>query len=92
MEQYDVENCIEILLNHVETRNEAADILDALEPIMFNEDGCSCCFGDEALFWKDDQNCAFVDSTGEIMVMVGDRTMRFNVDRCPKCGRRFKKK
>lgn len=87
----DVESCMKILLAHVETRDEAADILDTLKPIMLNDDGCSCCSGDEALFWKDDQNCAFVDSTGEIMVVVRDKAMRFKVDCCPKCGRKFRK-
>lgn len=51
--------------------------------------GCDCCNGDEALFYQDDGNCAFVDSHGEIMATVKGHIMRFTVDCCPKCGRRF---
>ena len=48
---------------------------------------CNYCNGDEAVFWKDDANCAFVDSHGEMMVVAKDKTMRFKVNRCPMCGR-----
>lgn len=91
MERYDVETCMEVLLEHVDTRDEAADILDQLEPIMFSEEGCSCCDGDTPLFWMDDQNNAFIDSNGEISVMAKDRLVRFKVSYCPRCGRRFDK-
>ena len=37
MENYDVESCMEVLLEHAETRDQAADILDKLESIMFNK-------------------------------------------------------
>ena len=89
MDRYDVDTCIEVLLEYVETRDQAADILDQLEPIMFNEDGCSCCNSLESLVWKDDQNNAFIDSSGEMTVMVKDYLMRFKADYCPHCGRRF---
>lgn len=56
---------------------------DDLVPVWH---GCNCCYGDEALFWKDNENNAFIDSHGEIMVTVKDRTMRFNVSHCPNCG------
>lgn len=35
---YDEESCIEVLLNYVETRDEAADILEQLERVMLTED------------------------------------------------------
>lgn len=60
-----------------------------LEKVIFNQEGCDCCNGDEALVWKDNEDCAFVDSRGEIMVVVKGNTMRFNVRRCPNCGRVF---
>lgn len=50
---------------------------------------CNYCYGDEAVFWKDEQNNAFVDSNGEMMVTVEDNLIRFKVDSCPMCGRRF---
>ena len=89
MENYDVESCMEVLLEHAETRDQAADILDKLESIMFNQKGCSCCEGDDPLFLMDDQNNAFVDSRGEVLVTAKDKTLRFKVDCCPKCGRKF---
>ena len=52
--------------------------------------GCNCCNGDEALFWKDNENNAFVDRNGEMLVTVKDHTMRFKVKCCPNCGRKYK--
>lgn len=51
---------------------------------------CEHCSGDTPVFWKDDANCAFVNSGGEMMVVVNDKTIRFKVNRCPMCGRLFK--
>lgn len=51
--------------------------------------GCGCCLGDEPLFWEDDENCAFVDSKGEVLVTVKDHIMRFKVKYCPNCGHEF---
>lgn len=48
--------------------------------------GCECCYGDEALFYQDDQNNAFIDSTGEMLVTAKDHIIRFKVNRCPRCG------
>ena len=92
MDRYDVDSCIEILLSHVEDRDTAADILDQLETVMFNRDeelGCECCIGDEALYWKDDENNSFVDLKGEVLITVKDHIMRFKVKCCPNCGRKF---
>lgn len=50
---------------------------------------CNFCNGDDAVFWKDDRNNAFVDSVGEMLVTAHDRTIRFKVKHCPMCGRRF---
>lgn len=52
-------------------------------------EGCECCIGDEALYWKDNENNAFVDSKGEVLVTVKDHVMRFQVKCCPNCGRKF---
>lgn len=65
------------------------NICDKLDQILHEGEGCDCCNGNEALFYQDNENCAFVDSHGEIMVMVKDHVMRFKVDFCPKCGRKF---
>lgn len=51
--------------------------------------GCDCCQGDEALYWKDNENNAFVDSKGDMLVTVKDKTLRFKVKRCPNCGKEF---
>lgn len=45
--------------------------------------------GDKAIFWLDNENNAFVDSHGEILVTAKDKTIRFKVDYCPMCGHRF---
>ena len=52
---------------------------------------CNYCYGDEAVFWKNEQNNAFVDSNGEMMVTAKDCIVRFTIDYCPMCGRRFGK-
>lgn len=64
-------------------------LCDKLDQIIHENDGCDCCDSDEALFYQDNENCAFIDSHGEIMIIVKDNTMRFKVDYCPKCGRKF---
>lgn len=51
--------------------------------------GCNCCYGDEALYYKDNQNCAFIDSNGEMMVIANGRDIKFRVQYCPNCGMRF---
>ena len=50
---------------------------------------CPCCRGDLALFWRDNENNAFVDSRGEVSVFVHDHLIRFSVEYCPHCGRKF---
>lgn len=42
---------------------------------MGNRDinGCDCCIGDEAIYWKDNENNAFIDSKGEMMVKARDK-------------------
>lgn len=52
---------------------------------------CNYCSGDEALYWEDECNNAFIDSNGEMMVAVNGVDITFCVDHCPKCGRVFKK-
>lgn len=51
--------------------------------------GCECCLGNESLYWKDNENNAFVDSKGEVLTTVKDRIMRYKVKYCPNCGREF---
>lgn len=51
--------------------------------------GCACCQGDEALFWIDGENNAFVDSGGEMLVTVQGKELRFSVICCPSCGMKF---
>lgn len=53
--------------------------------------GCECCGGDMALFWRDKENNAFIDSKGEILVTVRGQEMFFKVHRCPNCGYVFPK-
>lgn len=55
-----------------------------------NINGCNCCIGDEAIYWKDNENNAFIDSKGEMMVIAKDKLIRFKVKCCPNCGRKFK--
>lgn len=53
---------------------------------------CNYCNGDEAVFWKDNQNNVFVDSKGEMMVTANDHTIRFKVTHCPMCGRKLRER
>lgn len=60
--------------------------------VIVNDDethGCYCCLGDENLYWKDEENNAFVDSKGDILVTIKGMTMRYRVKYCPNCGRKF---
>lgn len=52
--------------------------------------GCSCCHGDEALYYANDMNNAFIDSSGEMLVMADGNSIKFKVDRCPRCGFLFR--
>ena len=89
-ETYDREAFIGVLLNYVSSLDLCVNLMNELEKIIFNQDGCDYCEGDEALIYKDNEDCAFVDSQGEMMVVVKDKTMRFKVKRCPNCGRVFR--
>lgn len=51
--------------------------------------GCDCCLGVKPLYWKDNENNAFVDSGGQILATIKDHTARFKVKYCPNCGRMF---
>lgn len=50
---------------------------------------CDCCEGDTPFYWLDNENNAFIDSKGEMLVVVKDKTLRFKVKYCPNCGRKF---
>jgi hypothetical protein len=56
---------------------------------FIKEGRCECCNGDKALYWKDDENNAFVDSKGEMLITVKDKTIRYKVKYCPNCGNKF---
>jgi len=62
-----------------------------IKPTCADRHFCDFCEGDEALYYQDGENCAFVDSHGEVMVVVNGHILQFKVDHCPKCGRRFGK-
>lgn len=66
-------------------------LCDKLDQIIHENDGCNCCNGDEALFYQNGDTNAFIDSKGNIDVMIDGATMRFSVKRCPNCGREFNK-
>lgn len=52
--------------------------------------GCSCCAGDEAVAWIDEQNNAFVsDVDREMLVTAHDHSIRYKVKYCPVCGKKF---
>ena len=51
--------------------------------------GCNCCAGDTPLYYEDNENCAFIDNTGDMLVTIKDKSMRFKVKCCPNCGREF---
>jgi len=58
-------------------------------PLIDENADCDCCQGDEALYWADDENNAFVDSRGDVLVTVKGMTMRYKVKCCPNCGKKF---
>lgn len=60
----------------------------AIEALQ-RQKNCPCCQGDLPLFWANNEDNAFVDSHGEILVTAHDHKIRFNVDYCPHCGRKF---
>ena len=50
---------------------------------------CPYCDGDEAVVYENNENCAFIDSKGEMLVTAHDHSIRFNVRFCPMCGKKF---
>ena len=65
------------------------EIVDEMQALKENANGCECCSGDQPLFWQNDENNAFVDSHGEMLVTAKDREVNFQVKFCPNCGRKF---
>lgn len=49
----------------------------------------NCCNGDEAIYWRNEKNCAFIDSMGEMLIYADGHPLTFSVDHCPMCGRSF---
>ena len=52
---------------------------------------CNFCnhIANKAIFWKDKDNNAFVNSKGEMIVTVNGNEAVFQVEHCPMCGRLF---
>lgn len=67
------------------------NLCDRLDQIIHENDGCNCCNGDEALFYQNGDTNAFIDSKGNVDIMIDGATMRFTVNNCPNCGRAFDK-
>lgn len=67
------------------------NLCDRLDQIIHENDGCNCCNGDEALFYQNGDTNAFIDSKGNVDVMIDGATMSFTVKNCPNCGRAFDK-
>ena len=88
-----IENPITDALVHDESKSaeKIQKLCDKIDRILAENDGCSCCQGDEALLWIDEHNSVFIDSQGEIMVTVKDNVLRFKADFCPKCGKNLKR-
>lgn len=55
------------------------------------DESCESCGGDAPIYWEDNENNAFVDSKGEMLVTAKDRSLRFKIKFCPNCGRKFSK-
>lgn len=51
---------------------------------------CNYHDGDEAIFWEDENNNAFVDSHGEMLLTVNGHEIKFQVTHCPMCGEKLK--
>lgn len=51
---------------------------------------CNYHDGDEAIFWEDENNNAFVDSYGEMLLTVSGHEIQFRVTHCPMCGEKLK--
>lgn len=61
-----------------------------MEIICYVENcGCPCCMGDQAVYWQNISNNAFVDAKGEIAVTVKDQILKWKLHYCPNCGRKF---
>lgn len=69
--------------------NMNTDVKPKWCPLIEENASCECCQGDEALYWKDNENNAFVDSKGEMLVTVKGKEMRFKIKCCQNCGREF---
>lgn len=50
---------------------------------------CEYCNGDKAVFYRNPDNCAFIDRMGEMEIYIEGKSIQFSVDYCPKCGRAF---
>lgn len=50
---------------------------------------CNYHDGDEAIYWKDENNNVFIDSRGEMLITAGGIETRLCVKFCPMCGKKF---
>ena len=60
-----------------------------IKVINVNRLGCDCCSGDEAVFWENGENNAFIVNKGEMLIMVEGVAKNFKVKFCPCCGKEF---
>lgn len=56
---------------------------------MENKNDCNYCVGDDPIYYKDNDNCAFIDTRGELYMSISGKIARCKVEFCPKCGRKF---
>lgn len=46
---------------------------------------------DEAIYWEDEYNNVFINSSGEMSVTIDGYKMQFQVEFCPMCGMKLSK-
>lgn len=52
--------------------------------------GCNYHNGDEPLTYINNENCAFIDSSGIMDVYVNNKHIRIECEFCPKCGEKLR--
>lgn len=72
-----------ILVTHWMPYPEPAEDLGSVNMCNYHD-------GDEAIFWEDENNNAFVDSYGEMLLTVSGHEIQFRVTHCPMCGEKLK--
>lgn len=52
---------------------------------------CDFCDGNKAVYYKDNENCVFINSKGILDMYVRGKRQMIRVEYCPKCGKSFNK-